>query len=41
MELIVLLATESDIQAAYNRFEEYREGFGLKFIQDRNSRMSI
>ncbi len=34
IELIVLLAAESDIQAAYNRFEEYQEGFGLKFIQD-------
>jgi plasmid stabilization system protein ParE len=34
IELTVLLAAESDIQAAYNRFEEYQEGFGLKFIQD-------
>jgi hypothetical protein len=34
IELIVLLAAESDIQAAYNRFEEYQEGLGLKFIQD-------
>ena len=34
MELIVLLAAESDIQTAYNRFEYLKEGFGLKFIQD-------
>ena len=34
MELIVLLAAESDIQTAYNHFEDFREGFGLKFIQD-------
>lgn len=23
-----------DIQAAFNRFEEYRDGFGLKFLQE-------
>ena len=34
MELIVLLEAESDIQVAFNRFEEYREGFGLKFLQE-------
>jgi plasmid stabilization system protein ParE len=34
MELIVLLAAELDIQTAYNRFEDFKEGFGLKFIQD-------
>jgi hypothetical protein len=34
MELIVLLAAESDIQTAYNHFEDFKEGFGLKFIQD-------
>ena len=33
MELIVLLAAESDIQTAYNHFEDFKEGFGLKFIQ--------
>jgi len=30
----VLLAAESDIQTAYNRFEDFKEGFGPKFIQD-------
>jgi pterin-4a-carbinolamine dehydratase len=30
----VLLAAESDIQTAYNHFEDFKEGFGLKFIQD-------
>ena len=34
MELIVLLGAESDIQMAFNRFDEYREGFGLKFLQE-------
>jgi hypothetical protein len=34
MELIVLLGAESDIQVAFNRFEEYREGVGLKFLQE-------
>jgi toxin ParE1/3/4 len=34
MELVVLLSAELDIQAAYNRFEEFQEGFGLKFIQE-------
>jgi plasmid stabilization system protein ParE len=34
MEIIVLLAAELDIQAAFNRFEEYKEGFGIKFIQE-------
>ena len=34
MQLIVLLAAEADIQTAYNRFEDFREGLGLKFIQD-------
>ena len=32
MQLIVLLGAELDIQVAFNRFEEYREGFGLKFL---------
>ena len=34
MELIVLLGAESDIQVAFNRFEEYREGVGLQFLQE-------
>jgi hypothetical protein len=34
MELIVLLGAESDIQVAFNRFEDYREGLGLKFFQE-------
>jgi hypothetical protein len=34
MELIVLLGAELDIQAAFNRFEQYRNGFGLKFLQE-------
>ena len=34
MELIVLLRAELDIQAAFNRFEQYRNGFGLKFLQE-------
>ena len=34
MQLIVLLGAELDIQVAFNRFEEYREGFGLKFLQE-------
>lgn len=34
MEIVVLLAAESDIQAAFNRFEEYREGLGVKFLQE-------
>ena len=34
MQLIVLLGAELDIQMAFNRFEEYREGFGLKFLQE-------
>jgi hypothetical protein len=34
MQLIVLLGAELDIQVAFNRFEDYREGFGLKFVQE-------
>ena len=34
MQLIVLLGAELDIQAAFNRFEQYRDGFGLKFLQE-------
>jgi hypothetical protein len=34
MEVVVLFAAELDIQTAFNRFEEYREGFGLKFLQE-------
>src|SRR5271157_1517269 len=34
MQLIVLLGAELDIQVAFNRFEEHREGFGLKFLQE-------
>jgi hypothetical protein len=34
MEIVVLLAAESDVQTAFNRFEEYQEGFGIKFIQE-------
>jgi hypothetical protein len=41
MELIVLLAAESDIQLAYSRFEEFREGFGLSLFRNWTSHMSI
>jgi plasmid stabilization system protein ParE len=34
MEIVVLLAAELDIQAAFNRFEEYREGLGVTFVQE-------
>ena len=34
MELLVLLAAELDIQHAFNRFEEYQVGLGLKFVQE-------
>jgi hypothetical protein len=34
MELLVLLAAELDIQSAFNRFEEYQTGLGLKFVQE-------
>jgi hypothetical protein len=34
MEIVVLLAAESDIQAVFNRFEEYREGLGVLFLQE-------
>jgi hypothetical protein len=34
MELVVLLGAESDIQMAFNRFEDYGEGLGLKFLQE-------
>lgn len=34
MEIVVLLAAELDIQAAFNRFEEYREGLGVTFLQE-------
>lgn len=32
MEIVVLLAAEADILVAFNRFEEYREGLGVKFV---------
>jgi plasmid stabilization system protein ParE len=34
MELVILLGAESDIQMAFNRFEDYGEGLGLKFLQE-------
>ena len=34
MEIVVLLAAELDIQTAFNRFEEYREGLGVTFLQE-------
>ena len=34
MEIVVLLAAELDIQAAFNRFEEYRQGLGVTFLQE-------
>jgi plasmid stabilization system protein ParE len=34
MELVVLLVAESDIQMAFNRFEDFGEGLGLKFLQE-------
>ena len=34
MEIVVLLAAELDIQKAFNRFEEYREGLGVTFLQE-------
>jgi len=34
MELVVLLWAESDIQTAFNRFEEYGEGLGRRFLQE-------
>ena len=34
MEIVVLLAAELDVQTAFNRFEEYREGLGVTFLQE-------
>ena len=33
LPVVFLAGADADLQAAFNRFEDYREGFGVEFMQ--------